>query len=97
MSDTSPRNQDAIRHDAKAAPPRQPKPGERLFVFRHGHYRFLCELRDHGDFGVEAAFYQNETFLISRTFHQRMDPARPPRALAIAWAEEERKAIEAGQ
>jgi hypothetical protein len=79
------------------APPRQPRPGERLFEFLRGHDRFLCELRDHGDpFGVEAQFYQNEEFLISRRFEPRMDPTRTPRTMAIAWAEEERSALGAG-
>lgn len=74
------------------APPRQPKPGERLFEFLRGHDRFRCELRDHGEtYGVEAQFYQNEELLIGRRFDRRMDPTRPPRELAVQWAEEERK------
>jgi len=43
----------------KPAPPREPKPGEPLFEFLHGHDRVLCEPRDHGEFGVEARFYFN--------------------------------------
>jgi hypothetical protein len=31
---------------------------------------------------------------IARTFRQDMDATRTPRTMAIAWAEEERKAIE---
>jgi hypothetical protein len=54
--------------NAKPAPARVAKPGELLFEFLRGHDRFLCELRDHGDFGVEAQFYQNEEFLFSRRF-----------------------------
>ena len=50
--------------------------------------RFLCELRNHGDFGVEAQFYQNEEFLFSRRFDSRN--------LAVRWAEDEQKAIECG-
>jgi hypothetical protein len=43
------------------APPRQPKPGELLFEFLHGHDRILCELRDDGEVGgVEAQFLRNE-------------------------------------
>jgi hypothetical protein len=46
-------------------PPLQPtlKPGEPLFEFLRGHDRFLCELRDHATYGVEAQFYQNEEVL----------------------------------
>ena len=78
-------------------PPRQAQPGERLFEFLRGHDRFLCELGDHGDpYGVEGQFYQNEEFMIGRRFDRRMDPTRTPRAMAIAWAEAERTAIEKG-
>ena len=37
-------------------PTRQLKQGERLFEVRRGHDRFLCELRDHGEYGIEAQF-----------------------------------------
>jgi hypothetical protein len=58
----------------------------RVYVDRD-HVRWLCELRDHGEVhGVEAQFYQNEEFSHSRRFNTR--------ALAVQWAELERKAIE---
>jgi hypothetical protein len=77
-------------------PARQPKSGEFLFEFyrERDHSRCLCELRHEGEFGIVAQFYQNEELLIGRRFEQRMDPARTPREMAIAWAEEEWKAIE---
>ena len=65
------------------APPRLRQPGERLFEFLHGHDRYPVELRDHGAYGVEAQFWQNEEFSYSQRFETR--------ALAIQWAEEERK------
>ena len=79
-------------------PPRQPKPGEKLFEFyrERDHSRWLCELRDHGAYGVEAQFFQNDEFFFGRRFDERMDPTRPPRTLAITWAIEERAAIEKG-
>jgi hypothetical protein len=58
---------------------------ERLFEFLSGFERFVCELRDHGKGGVEAMFYQDEEFLISRRFATR--------DLAVEWADQERKAI----
>jgi len=77
------------------APPRTPKPGELLFEFLHGDDRILCELRDDGEvYGVEAQFFRNETFEIGRRFERRVDPTRTPREMAVAWAEEWRKAIE---
>ena len=73
---------------------REPKPRERLFEFLCGHDRYLCELVDHGDYGIEAQFLKNEEFLFGRRFDPRLDRLRPPRELAIAWATEERTAIE---
>ena len=67
-------------------PPWQPQTGERLFEFLRGHDRFLCDLRDDGPDGVEVRFFQNEDLLFTRRFATR--------ALAVQWAEEERKAIE---
>lgn len=71
----------------KPRPPRRRILGrrERLFEFLSGYERFVCELRDHGEAGVEAMFYQDEEFLVSRTFATR--------ELAVAWADQERKAI----
>jgi hypothetical protein len=63
-----------------------PLTGEGLFEFVRGYDLFLCELRDRGEYGVEAQCYINEEFLIGRRFGTR--------ALAVQWAEEERKAIE---
>jgi hypothetical protein len=45
----------------------------------------VCELRDHGAYGVEAQFFQNGEFSRGRRFDTR--------ALAVQWAEEERKAL----
>ena len=67
-------------------PPRQPHPGEKLFEFLVGPTRHLCELRDHGKWGVEVQFFKNEEFLMGRHFDTR--------ELAIQWAAIERAAIE---
>ena len=67
-------------------PPRQPQPGEPLFEFyrEQDHTRWLCELRDDGDYGIVAQFYQNEEIITGRRFWRQMDPTRTPRELAIA-------------
>lgn len=93
MSDTSPKNQEALFHGAKPQPPRQPQPGELLFEFLRGHHRYRCELRDHGGYGVEAQFFKNEEFLYGQRFDPRLDRLRTPRQMAITWAELERAAI----
>lgn len=54
------------------AKPRHPQSDELLFEFLRGHNRFRCELRNHGEWSVEAQFLQNEEFLFSRTFNARM-------------------------
>jgi hypothetical protein len=70
-------------------PVRVAQPGELLFEFHvpsmHTFYR--VELRDHGEYGVEAQFLDPVDLRMSRTFHQRLDPTRTPREMAIAWAE----------
>ena len=85
-----------FKRNRPPAPSRQPQHGEGLFEFLHGDDRYLCESRDYGTHGIEAQFWKNEEFLYSRRFDARLDRLRTPRALAIAWAEEERKAIEKG-
>ena len=69
--------------------------GELLFEFQLGPDRYRCELRDHGElYGVEPQFLKNEKFFYSRQFDARMHATRTPRELAIAWAEEERRAMQ---
>jgi hypothetical protein len=65
---------------------RQLPPRERLFEFLRGHDRILYELPDNGPHGVTAQFFEYEDLLCSRRFGTR--------ALAVQWAEKERKAIE---
>jgi hypothetical protein len=81
-------------------PPRQPKPGELLFEFYVERTKkfWRCELRDHGpECGVEAQFFDPVDLVFGRRFDPRLDASRPSRELAIAWAEQERKAIETGE
>src|SRR5258708_32585656 len=89
-------DEDWCKPNRPPRPPRQPTPGELLFEFHvaatHTFYR--VELRDHAAYGVEAQFLDPVDIRIARTFRQDMDPTRTPRAMAIAWATEERKAIE---
>jgi hypothetical protein len=79
--------------DLKPAAPRQAVPGELYAEFFVGHNRWRIELRDQGKYGVDVQLFQNEEFFASRRFDPRLDPTRPPRELAIAWADEERKAL----
>ena len=81
----------------KPAPARVAKPGELLFEFyiERTHRFYRVELRDHGPvYGVEAQFLDPIRPIICRTFRADMNPTRTPREMAIAWAEEERKAME---
>lgn len=82
--------------DLKPAAPRLPQPGELLFEFHveRTHRFYRVELRDHRVYGVEAQFLDPIDLVISRTFRADLDPTRTPRQMAIAWAEEERKALE---
>jgi hypothetical protein len=74
------------------------QPGELLFEFLKGHTRIRCELIDLGQYGVEARILHNEEPVISQTFAPwHVVPFATPRAAAIHWAENERKAIEGGR
>jgi hypothetical protein len=70
-------------------PAPKPEPGELLFTFRAPDHRQVdCELRTHGEYGVEAQFFFDREFSRSRRFETR--------AMAVRWAEAERAALERG-
>jgi hypothetical protein len=56
----------------------------------------MCELFDLGQYGIDVRFSMNEEFLYSRRFDPRVDPTRPPREMAITWAQQERIALTGG-
>jgi hypothetical protein len=96
MSDTSPRDQSALMWNARSRQARTPRPGERLYEWDRGGDLFRCELRDHGEFGVEAQVMRNGELVVARTFRDVPDLGLKARALAIAWAEAERKTMAKG-
>jgi hypothetical protein len=49
----------------------QPQPGEPLFVLEKGTRRTVCELRYHGEYGVEARFLDDGELAFSRRFDAR--------------------------
>ena len=90
MSDNNFRSrQAALLHGAGPPPARVAQPGELLFEFLHGHDRIRVELRDRGQYGVEGQLFINEEFRYGHRFDAR--------ELAIAWADAERRAIEANR
>jgi hypothetical protein len=64
--------------------------GELLFEFRKNSDHYVCELRDHGEFGIEAPFLLNGDLYIARAFQDQPDLQLEGRRLTIAWAEQER-------
>lgn len=79
----------AMLWNAPQPPPRQPKPGQALFEFvrKSDGAIISCELRFHGEsFGWEAQFFERGDLVYSRGGFVL-------RALAVQWAEEERKAL----
>jgi hypothetical protein len=70
---------------------RQPQAAEPLFTFQRGDDHYRCELRDHGMFGIEAQFFQNDESLSGRRFDASMSRTQTPRALAVQWAAEPRR------
>ena len=77
---------DALLWNAPPPPARKPKPGEPLWALRKDGVTWDAELRDHGEYGVEAQILLQGELVIGRRFDTR--------ALAVQWAEEERKAID---
>jgi len=74
--------------------------GELLFEFtRLGDgARFRCELLDHAGIGCEVQFFRDGEFILSRMFTRRSrDPDRDLRALAIGWANDERRLFQEDQ
>jgi hypothetical protein len=75
---------------AKPSPARVARPGELLFEFVRASDRapMSCELRFNGEsFGWEAQFFERGELVLSHG-------AFVMRALAVQWAELERKAME---
>jgi hypothetical protein len=77
---------DAEKHGFTADGARPRERVERLFLIICHHNRFLCELHDEGPHGVTVQMLFNDRPLYSWRFDTQ--------ALAVQWAEAERKAIE---
>ena len=68
-------------------PPKvKPRPGEPVWTMRKGSKLAECELRYHGEYGVEAQFFRDGTFFSGRRFDTKTQ--------ALAWAKFEREALE---
>jgi hypothetical protein len=81
--------------NVKRPAPRRPNTDELLFGFvRPDGGNVRCELRDHGEFGVEAQLLLDDMLYIARTFQALPDVKVTARTLAIAWAERERQRLE---
>ena len=53
----------------RVVPSRVPQPGEPLWAFRSAdHHTWSCELRVHGEFGVEAQILKDGELVIGRRF-----------------------------
>jgi hypothetical protein len=69
-------------------PRTKPRANEKLWELFKSHDIYACELKYHGEFGVEAQIFKNAELLVGYR-HQT-------RALAVQWAEQERQDIEKG-
>jgi hypothetical protein len=74
----------------------EPKPalGGPLFEFRKGSDHYACQLRDHGEFGIEAQFLLNGTLYIARTFLDQPELNLRAREVAKNWANRQRATME---
>jgi hypothetical protein len=62
--------------------PRQPRVGEHLWAVQKDGRQLDCELRDHGEWGVEVQVYREREFLYGRRWATR--------ALALEGADEQK-------
>lgn len=69
----------ALLWTAKPPPSRQPTAGAFLWLLVKNGRRLMCELRDHGDYGVEVQLLVNEELLAGY--------GHPTRASAERWAD----------
>jgi hypothetical protein len=67
--------------------PCKPRPDEPLWRMSRNHHAYAAQLRYHGEYGVEAQILRDGDVLAGYRFQTR--------ALAMLWAEEERKLREA--
>jgi hypothetical protein len=67
--------------------PCKPRPCDPLWSVWHNHHAYAAQLRYHGEYGVEAQILRDGDVLVGYRFQTR--------ALAVQWAEEERKLREA--
>jgi hypothetical protein len=66
----------------------KPRENEKLWEVLKGHDIYACELKYHGEFGVEAQIFENGDLIVGRRFDTRQ--------LAVNWAERQRQDIEKG-
>ena len=64
-------------------------PGELLFQFQVGDVGWRCELRDDGNNGTDAQFFEGDDFRLGRRWQLR--------EVAIAWSQAMRRQLEQGQ
>jgi len=67
---TTPKNQDALRHNALQPAERQPTPGELLWTLRKGTQTKTAELRTHAG-GVELQLSRNGEWYYGRRHERR--------------------------
>ena len=83
-----------MSNEPRLAPVVLEEPGGRLFEFHKGSDHYACELRDHGEFGIEAQFLLNGRPYIARTFLDQPDLNLRARDVAMRWANRQRATME---
>ena len=69
-------------------PQTKPRPNEKLWEVWARHKLFSCELKYHGEVGVEAQIFENGDLIVGRRFDTRQ--------LAVNWALLEKEDFEKG-
>ena len=64
-------NKDAMLWNAPRPKPKEPVPGESLWVIERDGKRIECEVRDQGDVGSELQVFVNQGFRSGRLYSSR--------------------------
>jgi hypothetical protein len=80
-------NRDALLWNYKPPPPTKPREGEPVWTMTKGARHLTCELRYHGEYGVEALVLLDGELYVGRRFPTRAQALDEASAMHAACVE----------